>query len=166
MCHNSCLTTLPSEEETAQQLIEFLNLKAKQHQFIYHYTTFKILKLILTNQCFKFSYGKNITQNDLHVQSGKGNDDIRKCLYFSCFTYRQNESIAMWKIYGKGDEDVIRIKIPMAKIKEWIRLIEAEEIPIISEYKQAEKNNPMLQKISITDIAYVQGRKNSPMDSV
>ena len=164
MCHNSYPTTLPSEEETAQRLIKFLNRKAKQHQFIYHYTTFEKLKLILTNQCFKFSYGKSITQNDLHVQSGKGNDDIRKCLYFSCFTYRQNESIAMWKIYGKGDEDVIRIKIPMAKIKEWIRLIKAKKIPVISEYKQAEKNSLILQEITITDIAYVQGRKNSPMN--
>lgn len=145
---------------------DLLQQKAQQHQYLYHYTTFKILKLILTNQCFKFTHGKSSRLNDQHVQTEKGNNSVRECLYFACFTSREDESIAMWQIYGKGDSDVVRIQIPIENILKWIDAINSKEIPLISEYQQAARNSVKLQSCDLTDIAYVQGRKNTPMNIV
>ena len=115
-------------EKKAFYLKQFLEERAKSHPFLYHYTSFETLKLILENQCIQFTNGLSPKLNDQHVKDGKGNPEVREHLYIACFTFREDESIAMWQIYGKNNPNVVRIQIPMKNINTWITNLRETDI--------------------------------------
>lgn len=71
---------------------------------IFHYTTIETLALILKHRTLRFNCASNVNDPD------EGNsDDFKESLaphcFISCWTYKQVESIPLWKIYaanGKG----------------------------------------------------------------
>lgn len=86
---------------------------------IYHYTTIETLALILKYKTIRFS--RLDTLNDLeegHIKSSE--IDVGKLAYVSCWTENPQESIPLWKIYGKDSMGVrIALEKDMFKDYEW-----------------------------------------------
>ena len=82
--------------------------KCKEHGQKYtilsHYTTFEILKKILSDKVLKFNRIDKV--NDGLESAQFGEDELSHLVYVSCFTYNNRESIPMWMIYGKNNQAI------------------------------------------------------------
>lgn len=85
-------------------ILKIAEQNAYTRNFISHYTSFETLKLIFTDKTLKFNRIDQV--NDKKEKNFFGNDELSNLVYVSCFTYDINESIPMWKIYGKNNNSV------------------------------------------------------------
>lgn len=95
------LTELQQSEKTA-----------KEHIRLFHYTSFEILKLILSNKNWKFNRIDNVNDRLEHILFGE--DELAHLVFVSCFSTDEVESIPMWAIYGK-DNNGLRVSIELDK---------------------------------------------------
>lgn len=100
--------------------VHFLKESGKSHTNYYHYTSLDVLQKILTNRTLRFTRGDSSTLNDLHECYEKGDIQIHKRSYIACFTTNPNESIAMWRLYSKGDTNMVRIQISKKMLLKWL----------------------------------------------
>jgi len=80
----------------------------------FHYTTLPNLKNMLKSGMLYLSLGH--TMNDLR-ESMKCNQKKWKRLYVMSFSYGNNESMAMWNIYGNPLYEALRLEFSIANIK-------------------------------------------------
>ena len=99
-----------SRIDSSDELKRFLEKKGCEHGFVYHYTTFEKLKCILSSKRWRF--GNASKMNDLHEYMVKGSNSEKWDRTFStCFSFGNEDNIAMWSMYGIPWEDAIRIRI-------------------------------------------------------
>ena len=106
------------KEMTLDALCNLLELRGLEHSAgFYHYTSWSsFCKMILGT--------KDVKPYQLLLKSAcKMNDaDDKHCgrdVYFTSFSYGEDENLAMWQIYGKPKEETIRIRFPQSKILSW-----------------------------------------------
>lgn len=155
-----------SQISDAKDLISFLERRSLKHPFLYHYTTFDILKCICRFKTWRFGNASNM--NDMHEYEVKGHPlGILDNMYSACFSYGDEDNVAMWSMYGIPWEDAIRIRIPIKTIRNWIDNIDGEKILAYDKYHgtkirfNADTSNDK-HKFSIRDICYMEGYVTSP----
>lgn len=76
---------------------------------LFHHTSIETLALILSAQTIRFSRADMV--NDLEELKIIDLPAMKKCVFVSCWTASENESIPLWKMYGSNLKGV-RIKLP------------------------------------------------------
>jgi len=84
-----------------------LKLRAKKHDYLFHYTSIDSLYKILENKSFKFN--RLDLLNDLNEH--KRNNSVEIDYYVLCFSNKKRESIPLWFMYAdKCSGIIIKIK--------------------------------------------------------
>ncbi len=137
-------------------LIEYLEQKGCNHKNYYHYTNWESFEKIMEYRTFLLTRGNARSINDQHEAKMKGNYDVWNRTYIASFSYGSSENIAMWGLYGLPRKDAIRICIPKSEMLKWYNSI--EEFFVWDENQVTDTVNEFNK--SLTDIVYIQGRKN------
>ena len=77
--------------------------------YLFHYTSLENLALIWKNKTIRFR--PLSTMDDLQESKTKDLKNIGDFIFVSCWTNETQESIPMWKMYGKMETGV-RIALP------------------------------------------------------
>lgn len=93
-----------TETVTVDEIVEFLQLSAKSHQKLFHYTRFTCLDGMLKTH--KLYLSRLSEMNDLNEYT-KTPDANR--IYLACFSYGSPENMAMWRMYGGSQDESIRL---------------------------------------------------------
>ena len=150
-----------SELSSADGLVRFLKNHVTDHKFLYHFTTAKSLQCILRNRTWRFSSAEKM--NDLHeykVKISSSNSDVYKKIYSTCFSFGDEDNIAMWAMYGIPWEDGIRIRIPSSDLVRW----RDEIYSMIPHGKLTDAkydNDEIIHDVSLHDICYYRGYMGS-----
>lgn len=171
--NNNYLEVLRLFESEDQLIIDnpkllplFLEAVSKSHPWYHHYTTLESLEKILKYKTFKMTRGVSKRLNDLHEPEFKGDKEIWKKTFITCFNYsgedknnrnfeeninyRKEENMAMWLLYGKPQNEGIRISFP----KETFLALSDSNCKLKD---KGEKISDDKVKIITTDIFYAKG---------
>lgn len=105
--------------KNSSELKDFLVKRASKHKFLFHYTTAEKLQCIFRNKTWRFCSAE--TMNDLQEYKVKGNFFLWEKLYSTCFSFGDEDNIAMWSMYGIPWEDAVRIRLSTDVIKKWMQ---------------------------------------------
>ena len=142
---------------SVQEMIDYLEIKGKNHRQYHHYTTWDSLQKIYENQTFLLTRGNSLSINDQHEAIMKGQWSEWNHTFIGSFTYGSAENIAMWGLYGVPWEDAVRITIPQKMMIRWISNI--EQIGIWDNGFIVGNVKPI--SVSLTDVVYVDGKSNN-----
>jgi hypothetical protein len=139
------------------ELIDYLEMKGKNHKNYYHYTNREGLRGMLLSKKMHISRGNQMNDKQ---ELTKGNLKIWENLYLASFNYGEEENMAMWGLYGVPNEDAIRITIPGKYMRNWINDI--GKIYSIASNRGETNNEELLNfnNIALTDVVYVTGKRN------
>ena len=84
--------------------------------FLYHYTSFETLALILNNRTICFNSLQNV--DDLEEEKTKDMGNFGKYIYVSCWTKDKKEDMALWSMYTPNMHG-IRIGLPQYPFKKY-----------------------------------------------
>jgi len=112
-----------SEIETAKDLIGYLESARRREttKFLHHYTSLDVAVNIIHKQQWHLCSAKSM--NDL-LEFSSGDILLWKDKLFSSFMGEDNESIAMWSMYGQPWETGVKISIPTGVVHRWIKNID------------------------------------------
>lgn len=137
--------------DNSDMLIAFLERQATQHSFVFHYTKVDALKAILKNKTWRLGQARKM--NDLHeyLVKGRGAEALDN-IYTTCFSFGDEDNIAMWSLYGKPRENAVRLRLPYEAIRDWLKDLTSSNISnnLSQEIIQS-------MKISFHDICYYLG---------
>ena len=108
-----------SNIKNSSELKDFLVKRTSRHKFLFHYTTAEKLQCIFGNKTWRLYSAK--TMNDLQEYKEKGNSSLWEKLYSTCFSFGDEDNIAMWSMYGIPWEDAVRIRLSTDVIKKWMQ---------------------------------------------
>lgn len=129
-------------------------------KYLYHYTSIDSLLLILKNKTLAFNSLQNV--DDLEEADSKDIKQIGKICYVSCWTYNEEESIPMWKMYS-SDMSGVRIGLKEFPFKRYKytegEYFFSEECESFINYERIYQENkvcitadsPLLVKVMYTD---------------
>lgn len=141
---------------TVQELIDYLELKGKNHKKYYHYTTWDSLEKIYENKSFLLTRGNSLNINDQHEAIMKGSYQEWNKTYIASFAFGSSENMAMWGLYGLPWEDAVRIAIPQKAMLSWLDSIKTAEV-----WNPQRKNGAIDNiRACLNDIVYVNGKKD------
>lgn len=108
-----------SKINSVDELKRFLRGNAKKHEYLYHFTTLKTLSSILRNRTFRFSNAS--LMNDLHEYQKKCNTNTKYWdnIFSMCFSHGDEDSMAMWAMYGIPWENAVCIAIRAKELYDW-----------------------------------------------
>jgi len=132
-----------SQINSADQLFSFL--ESKRHKFYHHFTSIKSLNAILTGRQWLLSPAQRM--NDLHEYSEKGSLQKWKRIVSTCFSFGDEDNMAMWAMYGLPRDQGVKITIPGKTLREWFSTLQDPNW-------QCEKN---VECVSLHDIVYYDG---------
>ena len=142
--------------KNSSELKDFLVRCASKHKFLFHYTTTEKLQCIFENKTWRLYNAK--TMNDLQEYKEKGNSSLWEKLYSTCFSFGDEDNIAMWSMYGIPWEDAVRIRLSTDAIKKWMNTFDGKP------YKTSDSSSNYTLNISdsqdsvvLHDICYYQG---------
>lgn len=122
---------------------ELLNfLQNREHPYYHHFTTVSTLVKIIKSNKWRFSVGSRM--NDQHEYNVKSAYDLRDKIYSTCFSFGDEDNMAMWAMYSIPWEDAVRISIPKKIILGWVE-------------KLNDIQRPALENVSLHDILYIDG---------
>lgn len=125
--------------KSSEYLIQFLESKARNHDYFHHYTNMKTLGLILKNKTIKLTRGNSEKLNDWHEARAKGAPNVWKKTYIACFSCEgsnnnknktsnidyidyNSENMAMWGLYGLPSDEAVRISLGGEDMKLFIKI--------------------------------------------
>lgn len=96
-------------------LISYLKLKAQSHNYYKLYSSYDKVIAIKNNNCLFLSNGVN--WNDVIDRNGFNNPEYTAENFGICFSYSQDESVAMWMLYGGINNESAMIDFTKKAIK-------------------------------------------------
>lgn len=117
-------------------------LQSRRHNVYHHFTTVSTLIKIIKSNKWRFSVGSKM--NDQHEYNVKSADGLRDKIYSTCFSFGDEDNMAMWAMYAIPWEDAVRISIPKKVMLKWVE-------------KLNNIKRPALEKVSLHDILYIDG---------
>ena len=149
-----------SQIQDAKTLHNFLEKRAQKHKFLYHFTTAKSLVAICKNRTWRF--GSAAKMNDLHEFNKKTSFiTLWNTIYSTCFSFGDEDNVAMWAMYGIPWEDAVRIRISKEDMQQWQQDIEKKKFDtpeyVLTHDKEILLNKIKEIKVSFHDICYYQG---------
>ena len=132
-----------SDIKTADQLLSFQ--KIKRHHFYHHFTKVSALNSILKGQQWLLSPATRM--NDLHECTVKGDLQKWKRIVSTCFSFGDEDNMAMWAMYGLPWTQGVRITIPGRTLCQWFSALQDPNW-------QSENN---VECVSLHDIVYYDG---------
>ena len=109
--------------KSTKELRNFLEMKGKNHNYYYHYTTWDTFIKIYENKYFLATNHLSKNLNDQHELRNKKGDN----LYHVSFSYGEAEIMPMWILYGIPKTQAVRIGIPKKNMKEWIAELQMDK---------------------------------------
>lgn len=158
-----------SEAKTVDDMVRLLEDMATQMKnttngnikYVYHYTNAAAAIAILTGK--RWFIGSPKKMNDglelLHLEDAHYSN-----LFFASFLSDNSESIAMWAMYSQPWSDGVIIKIPVEKLKHWLK-----ENPCI--YAANDKSKTVISaiegaKISLHYVAYTNEESQTDINQI
>ena len=101
-----------------EDLVTTMDGRAKKHDALHYFTRLSVLDSIVKKQAWQFNNSSGM--NDLHeliknfCLDSKTNEAIqrkRERLYYSCFSFGDEDNVAMWSLYGIPWEDAVCITL-------------------------------------------------------
>ena len=147
--------------DSEQEIIEFLKKKGANHIGGYfHYTNIDALKGMLKHRKLHLSHGSEM--NDL-LEPKKGSIEEWKRLYVASFSVGNDESMAMWGIYGDPLAEALRIKFRCKSLRDCIKNCDLYEVKLNEDKFIYEPLNTDFT-IELIDVAYLShGKKHSTL---
>ena len=111
-----------SEIDNATDLVSYLNASERldNSDHIYHYTTLPTVISMFKSKTWHLGNAEKM--ND-HLEYENGDKQRWKNIFFSSFMAEDKESIGMWSMYSQPWENGVKIAIPRAAARKWIRNI-------------------------------------------
>lgn len=109
----------------ADALVERLCEFGENHDSYMHYTTLTGLLHIVGHDLkrgasIRLTRGDDEHMNDQLEWKRLGQEDVWKRTFLMCFQADENECAAMWGLYGKPDNEAVRIMFPHDVLIDWI----------------------------------------------
>ncbi|MDO4847489.1 MAG: hypothetical protein Q3968_05100 [Clostridiaceae bacterium] len=98
MIEQENILSLAGNVSNSEELWNYLKKKAKSHNNYKCYSTIDRIIDIRDNKILYLSNGK--TWNDISDRSEFNSDDYQKVNFGKCFSFSQEENVAMWMLYG------------------------------------------------------------------
>lgn len=143
-----------SEIDNAADLICYLNASERldNSDHIYHYTTLPTVISMFKSKTWHLGNAENMNDN---LEYENGDKRRWRNIFFSSFMAEDKESIGMWSMYSQPWEKGVKITIPRAAARKWIRNIkEISEIDLAS--KQLTGNTMVINQedLRLSAVAY------------
>ena len=103
------LITLMKSAETAESVVDTLRESAKEHKVYWHYTVMSSLLYLLDGKSLRLSRGDSPTMNDQLECERLGDKEMWKRTYLTSFSHLEDESVAMWAVYGIPTNEGVRL---------------------------------------------------------
>lgn len=129
-------------------------------KYLYHYTSIDTLKKIIETKKIRFTRLDKLNDPYEGLVELEGNlsaDQVRKCVYCSCWTDKQQESVNLWAIYTKLTMQGVRIKMKSTMFSKELILQEYNDGFIPSGFITPIKNFRYLATDPPTEINTVYG---------
>ena len=142
-----------------EDLVTTMDGRAKKHDALHYFTRLSVLDSIVKKQAWQFNNSSGM--NDLHELiknlcfDSETNEAIqrkRARLYYSCFSFGDEDNVAMWSLYGIPWEDAVCITLEKDSVKSLLN----------SMGKYANANNA---ETFFHDICYIEGKMGAAQGS-
>lgn len=115
-----------SGANNVDELVERLCECGENHDSYMHYTTLTGLLHIVGHDSkqeasMRLTRGDDEHMNDQLEWKRLGQEDVWKRTFLMCFQADENECAAMWGLYGKPDNEAVRIMFPHDILIDWIK---------------------------------------------
>ena len=144
----------------ADNLRKYLEQKGKNHRNYKSYSSQKFIEEVINEQRIYLNDGSN--GNDIKDRKGFNSENSEVRNFGKCFSYSDNESIAMWMLYGGIDNRGAMINFTQKDMK---KIIEIKEIILgkfengrFVEYKRLDKSKFTIQLIDVLYIREKNGK--------
>lgn len=107
--------TTPSE---LAKYLDNVSSRLQKRVYLYHYTKLPNLIAMFRSKCWHLCSAKDM--NDL-LEYKNGDSSRWNNLFFASFMTESKESIGMWSMYSQPWERGVKIAIPVAIVKNWIK---------------------------------------------
>jgi len=144
-----------NETVTAAEIAEFLNRSALGHDAFYRYTTMSRLDDYLNTG--KLYLSRLSEMNDL-TEWKRTHDASR--IYLVCFSFGELENMSMWRLYGGGQDESVRLEFRKKDIIECLGGRESHKVYEVDPNGRAGKEiaSEDIAEWSFHDVAYVYGK--------
>ena len=137
-------------------LKNYLRQKGENHIKYNHFTTSKSLNSIIQTKTLRLTLGNSKMLNDHHEFGAKGKKDVWDRTYIFCFSYNNNENMALLGLYGLPSEETVRFTLEKESIK---KIINKDKIKIYTDLNtQQELDKNLIEEIFFADIFYVKDK--------
>lgn len=150
---------------TADQIIDYLKKPfsrtggiKKNESYVYHYTCYEKMLLMLKSKTFWLSSPQGLNDQHEYTQFPK---EIWEGMYLASFVGQEEESMAMWSMYGKKWEQAVKIAFRADLFEE----------AMLKGNKKYVKNNSTIDELIpeseqndyFSSIAYIRNTKRNKM---
>lgn len=143
------------EIRTTDDLVLYLRDDVRRlanSKYIYHYTTLDRAVKILSGR--KWHLGNAEFMND-KLEYQNGNKQKWPNIFFSSFMGESKESIGMWSMYAQPWSEGVKIAIPSATARRWIKEITQVEEISVTDFQPTGRTLPIMRDdLHIASVAY------------
>ena len=150
------LASSKKETVSCADIAEFLQLSALGHKKLFHYTKMENVRGILESKQLYLS--RLSEMNDLNEYRGTRDADRT---YLACFSFGEEENMAMWKMYGGSPDESVRIQFGGATVAKCIGKHDHQKVYPVRLSDDCQKGDePQLEieEWSFHDVAYTYGK--------
>lgn len=104
--------------EQADELNEYFKERIKGHKYAFHYTSLKVIDIILESKTFRIS---SVNRFNDTIDKNQFGEEIDQKKHFSlCFSTGKNENLSLWYLYSGIDGKGGRIGFTYKRLKKMI----------------------------------------------
>ena len=109
--------------KSADEVVKVLQDSALNHRVYWHYTILSSLLCILEDKTLRLTRGDDPQMNDQLEWERMGNVDTWRRTFITSFSHLNDESVAMWSVYGVPKNEAVRLAIDQDAMKELLNEI-------------------------------------------
>ena len=138
------------EIQTVEELIAYLESDALDKDYIYQYTNRDALFGILNSKTIFLGNLRNLNDIQEYNHTKK---TLKENAYVACLTREEDESIAMWAMYGNPWDKAVRIGFPVKKLRQCLKNPIVYEV--MPNFKLGKRIEVSKENIKLLNIGYV-----------
>ena len=119
-----------AEATTLKDAVGLIRNAGALHKTYSHYTTLRTLLPLIEHGEWWLTRATSKQFDDLIESRKYGEKETLRRLYFTCFSYQQSESAAMWRLYSDCGDDAVRIILSKTVLKTWVEGLMAKELRV------------------------------------
>ena len=140
-------------------LIAYLKTFAKERRFLRHYTTMTSFLYMAESLSLRLTRGDDSRMNDQLEWRKLGNQNTWKRTFILSLSGVEDESAAMWGLYGRPSNEAVRLTFRNATLDKWLSSVNryafyAQLFPSVGECGEKIALPPECVEILLVDVMY------------